>query len=59
MTDILVGVLLLFAVPFLYFLREIARNLRLISERVTKAEFEFADPNGPHIKANGKRQLKG
>lgn len=44
--------------PFLYVLFEIARDLRLISEKLKKAEFEFWKTPKKGIKS-GRRQLKG
>jgi len=54
--------LIMFVVsPFLYVLFEIARNLRRISDRLKRAEFEFdvpQVPQPPQIKSTTRRQLK-
>lgn len=59
MTLFLVAVILVILSPFLYLLYEIARDLRLILRRLTKAEFQFDNPEPPQVKAPSRRQLKG
>lgn len=59
MEQLLLVILIVVIGPVVYLLREIARDLRVMSERLRRAEFEFNEPNPPQIKSNGKRQLKG
>lgn len=56
----IIAVLLFFIIgPVVYYLYKIDHTLKRMSERLTKAHFEFADPNGAQNRSHGKRQLKG
>lgn len=50
--------LLVVVLPFLFILYEISRDLRLISEKLKKAKFEFWETPRKAMR-NGRRQLKG
>ena len=59
MTLFLIVLILAVVSPFLYLFYEMVRHLRVIAQRLTKAEFQFESPERSQIKAPNRRQLKG